>query len=148
MDTSRCESCTLAQAEDEHSAVGVGEGRQGLPDRLRQLALGLLHFHVGDVPTEYAEVRPETEPSAWIDRFYAGRPAIPTGSLILDALADFPLIPVTGQSPSAIPPTDLQLRLLDLFGIDPRDLWLKITRMRKTGLVRHSFPNQARFCTD
>jgi transposase len=54
---------------------------------------------------------------------YAGRPAIPTGKLILDALAGIRLIPGTGQSPPTIPqPTDLQLHLLDLLDIDPRDL--------------------------
>ncbi|TMR91475.1 IS1634 family transposase [Nonomuraea basaltis] len=54
---------------------------------------------------------------------YAGRPAIPTGMLILDALAGIRLIPGTGQSPPTIPqPSDLQLRLLDLLDIDPRDL--------------------------
>jgi len=37
--------------------LGRGEGRERLPDRLRQLALGLLHFHVGDVPADDAEVR-------------------------------------------------------------------------------------------
>ncbi|MBF8185685.1 transposase, partial [Nonomuraea sp. K274] len=54
---------------------------------------------------------------------YAGRPAVPTGKLILDALAGIRLIPGTGQSPPTIPrPTDLQLHLLDLLDIDPRDL--------------------------
>jgi transposase len=58
-----------------------------------------------------------------VDGLYAGRPAIPTGRLILDALAGIRLIPGTGQSPPTIPqPTDLQLRLLDLLDIDPRDL--------------------------
>ena len=54
---------------------------------------------------------------------YAGRPAIPTGRLILDALATMKIIPSTGQDPPIIPqPTPLQLRLLDLLGIDPRQL--------------------------
>jgi hypothetical protein len=58
-----------------------------------------------------------------VDGLYAGRPAIPTGKLILDALAGLRLIPGTGQSPPTIPqPTDLQLHLLDLLDIDPRDL--------------------------
>ncbi|MFI6541566.1 hypothetical protein ACIBHY_54570 [Nonomuraea sp. NPDC050547] len=58
-----------------------------------------------------------------INGLYAGRPAIPTGKLILDAPAGIRLIPGTGQSPPAIPqPTDLQLHLLDLLDIDPRDL--------------------------
>ncbi|MFD1934504.1 hypothetical protein ACFSKW_23835 [Nonomuraea mangrovi] len=57
------------------------------------------------------------------DGLYADRPAIPTGKLILDALAGIRLIPGSGQSPPTISqPTDLQLRLLDLLDIDPRDL--------------------------
>ncbi|MGP3914712.1 hypothetical protein [Nonomuraea sp. 10N515B] len=47
----------------------------------------------------------------------------PTGELILDAAAGIRLIPGTGQSPPTIPqPSDLQLQLLDLLDIDPRDL--------------------------
>ncbi|GAA3220825.1 IS1634 family transposase [Nonomuraea helvata] len=58
-----------------------------------------------------------------IDGLYAGRPAVPTGKLVLDPLAGIRLIPGTGQSPPTIPqPTDLQLDLLDLLDIDPRDL--------------------------
>jgi transposase len=54
---------------------------------------------------------------------YAGRPAIPTGRLILDTLATMKIIPGTGQDPPIIPkPTPLQLHLLDLLGIDPRQL--------------------------
>ncbi|MFF4625522.1 hypothetical protein [Nonomuraea jabiensis] len=54
---------------------------------------------------------------------YAGRPPVPTGKLVLDALAGIRLIPGTSQSPPTIPqPTDLQLDLLDLLDIDPRDL--------------------------
>jgi transposase len=58
-----------------------------------------------------------------VEGLYAGRPAIPTGRLILDALATIKIIPATGQDPPTIPqPTPLQLRLLDLLGIDPRQL--------------------------
>jgi hypothetical protein len=54
---------------------------------------------------------------------YAGRPAIPTGKLILDALTTMKIIPGNGQDPPIIPqPTPLQLQLLDLLGIDPRQL--------------------------
>jgi transposase len=54
---------------------------------------------------------------------YAGRPAIPTGRLILNALATIKIIPGAGQDPPIIPqPTTLQLQLLDLLGIDPRHL--------------------------
>jgi hypothetical protein len=58
-----------------------------------------------------------------VEGLYAGRPAIPTGRLILDALATMKIIPGRGQDPPVIPqPTPLQLRLLDLLGIDPRQL--------------------------
>ncbi len=54
---------------------------------------------------------------------YAGRPAIPTGRLILGALATMKIIPGAGHGLPIIPqPTPLQLRLLDLLGIDPRQL--------------------------
>lgn len=61
---------------------------------------------------------------AKVDALYAGRPAIPTGRLIVAALAGIRLIAGTGQSPPTIPqPTDLQLDLLGPFlAIDPRDL--------------------------
>lgn len=52
-----------------------------------------------------------------------GRPAIPTGRLILNALAPMKIISGSGHGPPVIPqPTPLQLRLLDLLGIDPRQL--------------------------
>jgi hypothetical protein len=58
-----------------------------------------------------------------VEALYAGRPAIPTGRLILNALAPMKIIPGTGQSPPVIPrPTPLQLRLLDLLDVDPRKL--------------------------
>ncbi|HEU5418874.1 MAG TPA: IS1634 family transposase [Streptosporangiaceae bacterium] len=58
-----------------------------------------------------------------VEGLYAGRPAIPTGRLILQALATMKIIPGTGQDPPIIPqPTPLQLRLLDLLGTDPRRL--------------------------
>ena len=58
-----------------------------------------------------------------VQGLYAGRPAVPTGRLILTALAPMKIIPGRGHSPPIIPqPTPLQLQLLDLLGIDPRDL--------------------------
>jgi transposase len=58
-----------------------------------------------------------------VEGLYAGRPAIPTGKLILDALNTMKIIPGAGQDPPIIPaPTPLQLRLLDLLDIDPRQL--------------------------
>ncbi|MGS2643767.1 hypothetical protein [Streptosporangium sp. G12] len=58
-----------------------------------------------------------------VDGLYAGRPAVPTGKLVLNAPAGIRLIPGTGQSPPTIPqPTDLRLHLLDPLDIDPRDL--------------------------
>jgi hypothetical protein len=60
---------------------------------------------------------------AKVEGLYAGRPAIPTGRLILGALATIKIIPGTGHDPPVIPqPAPLQLRLLDLLGIDPRQL--------------------------
>ncbi|MFA1544646.1 IS1634 family transposase [Actinomadura monticuli] len=54
---------------------------------------------------------------------YAGRPAIPTGRLILQTLATMKIIPGQGQDPPVIPqPTPVQLHLLDLLDIDPRQL--------------------------
>jgi transposase len=58
-----------------------------------------------------------------VEGLYAGRPAIPTGRLILGTLATMKIIPGAGHDPPVIPqPTPLQLRLLDLLGIDPRRL--------------------------
>ena len=58
-----------------------------------------------------------------VEGLYAGRPAIPTGRLILNALAPMKIISGSGHGPPVIPqPTPLQLRLLDLLGIDPRQL--------------------------
>ena len=54
---------------------------------------------------------------------YAGRPAIPTALAILGALSTMKIIPGSGHDPPVIPqPTPLQLRLLDLLSIDPRQL--------------------------
>jgi transposase len=56
-----------------------------------------------------------------VDGLYAGRPAVPTGRLILQALATMAIIPATGDQPPIIAaPTPLQTRLLDLLDIDPR----------------------------
>ena len=58
-----------------------------------------------------------------VDGLHAGRPAIPTGRLILGALATMKIIPGTGHDPPVIPqPAPPQLRLLDLLGTDPRQL--------------------------
>jgi len=58
-----------------------------------------------------------------VDGLDAGRPAIPTGRLILTALATIKIMSGNGPSPPVIPqPTDPQLRLLDLLDIDPRRL--------------------------
>lgn len=58
-----------------------------------------------------------------VEGLYAGRPAIPTGRLILQTLTTLKIIPGQGQDAPIIPqPTPVQLRLLDLLGIDPRQL--------------------------
>lgn len=56
-----------------------------------------------------------------IDGLYAGRPAVPTGRLVLQALTTMVIIPATRDQPPIIAaPTPLQTRLLDLLDIDPR----------------------------
>jgi transposase len=56
-----------------------------------------------------------------VDGLYAGRPAIPTGRLILQTLAAMVIIPATGNQPPIIAaPTPLQTRLYELLDIDPR----------------------------
>jgi transposase len=58
-----------------------------------------------------------------LDGLYAGRPAIPTGRLIFETLASMRIVPGTAIAPPIIPqPTPTQVRLLDLLGIDPREL--------------------------
>lgn len=64
-----------------------------------------------------------TQNQTKVEGLYAGRAAVPTARLILAALATLKIIPGTGHSPPIIPqPTPLQLHLLDLLGIDPRQL--------------------------
>jgi transposase len=66
------------------------------------------------------EVRRAIAPADKIDGLYAGRPARPTGRLILEALDRLRLIPGHGQDPPVIPqPAPLQARLLDLLNVDP-----------------------------
>ncbi|GAA4179167.1 hypothetical protein GCM10022252_00260 [Streptosporangium oxazolinicum] len=58
-----------------------------------------------------------------VNGLYAGRPAVPTGRLIFQALASLRIVPGTGQSPPVIPqPTPVQIHLLKLLDVDPRDL--------------------------
>jgi len=56
-----------------------------------------------------------------VDGLYAGRPAIPTARLILQALTTMRITAATSDQPPIIAqPTPLQSRLLDLLDIDPR----------------------------
>jgi transposase len=65
-------------------------------------------------------VRAANAPAVTIDGLQAGRPAKPTGRLILETLAGLRLIPATATSPATIPqPTPTQQRLLDLLDINP-----------------------------
>ncbi|MEO3863890.1 IS1634 family transposase [Acrocarpospora sp. B8E8] len=58
-----------------------------------------------------------------VNGLYAGRPAVPTGRLIFDALAGIRIIPGHLATPPVIPqPTPTQLDLLYLLGVDPRQL--------------------------
>jgi transposase len=67
------------------------------------------------------EVRNAIAPASTLDGLYAGRPAKPTGRLILGALAGLRLIPAHGDTPPVIPqPPELARRLLHLLGVDPR----------------------------
>jgi len=59
-------------------------------------------------------------PATTLEGLQAGRPAKPTGQLILHALAGLRLIPATAGQPAIIPqPSPLQARLLDLLDVDP-----------------------------
>ncbi|WP_218041207.1 IS1634 family transposase, partial [Acrocarpospora macrocephala] len=82
---------------------------------LALLIFSLIERQVRHALAEQGQIR--------VEGLYAGRPAIPTGRLILDALATMKIIPGNGQDPPIIPqPTVLQLRLLDLLDTDPRQL--------------------------
>jgi hypothetical protein len=60
-------------------------------------------------------------PAATLPGLYAGRPAKPTGQLILAALASLRLTPAFASQPAMISrPRPLQQKILDLLGIDPR----------------------------
>jgi transposase len=64
-----------------------------------------------------------TQGQTKVNGLYAGRPAIPTGRLIFDALASMRIIPGSTTTPPLIPqPTPTQIDLLDLLGVDPREL--------------------------
>jgi hypothetical protein len=55
-----------------------------------------------------------------IPGLYAGRPARPTGALVLGALNKLRLMPAQGGRPAYIPrPPGLQQHLLDILGVDP-----------------------------
>ncbi|KJE19832.1 hypothetical protein FF36_05906, partial [Frankia torreyi] len=65
-------------------------------------------------------VRQAIAPAEKLPGLYAGRPARPTGRLILEALAPLRLVPTAAGQPAYIPrPGPLQQHLLDLLGIDP-----------------------------
>jgi hypothetical protein len=67
------------------------------------------------------QARRNLAPATTLDGLYAGRPAKPTASLILTALAPLRLRAATSDGTPEIPqPSALQLRLLDLLNIDPR----------------------------
>ncbi len=59
-------------------------------------------------------------PALVLAGLYAGRPAKPTGRLILGALSRLRLIPATTDTPAVIPePPPLQAHILRLLGVDP-----------------------------
>ncbi|MGH3300043.1 MAG: hypothetical protein ACRDP7_50480 [Trebonia sp.] len=68
------------------------------------------------------EARRNLAPAQAIDGLYAGRPARPTASLIFNALATLRLRAPAGGPPEIPQPDPLQLKLLDLLKIDPRQM--------------------------
>ncbi len=59
-------------------------------------------------------------PDGKIPGLYAGRPARPTGQLVLAALSQLRYVPAHGGAPAYIPrPGPLQQLLLDILGVDP-----------------------------
>ncbi|MBB4935753.1 hypothetical protein FHR32_000058 [Streptosporangium album] len=84
------------------------------------ICLALLIFCLVERQVRQALARQKTTK---VNGLYAGRAAVPTGGLIFKALAGLRIIPTAGQSPPIIPqPSDLQLDLLDLLDVDPREL--------------------------
>lgn len=66
-------------------------------------------------------VRLALSPEIKLAGLWAGRPAKPTGQLILVALSHLRLVPATASEPAEIPrPPPLQARLLELLDTDPR----------------------------
>lgn len=66
------------------------------------------------------QVRAAIAPAVALDGLYVGRPAIPTGRLIFEALARLRMIPATPDRPPGIPhPPALVVRLLELLDVDP-----------------------------
>jgi hypothetical protein len=70
-------------------------------------------------------VRKAIAPAIELPGLYVGRPAKPTGRLVLEALAGLRLNPAIGPDPPTIPtPPRLQVRLLELLKVDPtRPRW-------------------------
>jgi hypothetical protein len=65
-------------------------------------------------------IRLAIAPALVLAGLYAGRPAKPTGRLILGALSRLRLIPASPESPAVIPePPPLQANILRLLGVDP-----------------------------
>ncbi|WP_347176729.1 IS1634 family transposase [Parafrankia sp. EAN1pec] len=66
------------------------------------------------------QARLGTGPDGKIPGIYAGRPARPTGALVLGALSRLRLVPARGDQPAYIPrPSALHQHLLDILGVDP-----------------------------
>jgi transposase len=68
------------------------------------------------------EARRNLAPATRLDGLYAGRPARPTASLIFTTLATLRLRTTSSGTAEIPQPDPLQLRLLDLLKIDPRQL--------------------------
>ncbi|WP_241829860.1 IS1634 family transposase [Parafrankia colletiae] len=91
------------------------ENNQRIHGLLHVVGLALLLFSLIE-----RQARQTAGPSGKVPGLYAGRPARPTGRLLLEALADLRLVPARDGQPAYIPrPTPLQQRVLDLLGVDP-----------------------------
>ncbi len=82
---------------------------------LHVICLALLVFSLIE-----RQARLGAAPDGKIPGLYAGRPARPTGRLVLEALNRLRFVPAHDGAPAYIPqPGTLQQLLLDILGVDP-----------------------------
>lgn len=91
------------------------ENNKRIHGPLHVVGLALLLFSLIE-----REVRRSTGPTGTVAGLYAGRPAKPTGRLLLKALSGLRLAPARDGQLAYIPrPTPLQRRVLNLLKVDP-----------------------------